>query len=208
MTRSPPHRRRTLALTTAMFLFLGVALAALATPVAATPPACTDGNSDTPECNNSGDVKVHTFNDTGSEKNDPHVDCPFYVEGFNMDASSGTLVIKSWPPTGDKSVVLSDTWTADAGTPANHFLNGPYSLPSGHYKLFVSDTQHDKHKVFWVDCPSETTSTTTGPGCVEGCQTSTTTTTTEIPFFPSAAALGVGVLGAIGGTLFMLRRRL
>jgi hypothetical protein len=202
MTRSPPHRHQPLALTTALLL-LGGALIALATPVLADPPTCDDGNNDTPECNNSGDVKVHTANDIGSPENDPHVDCPFFVEGFNMNASSGTLVIKSWPPTGDKSVVLSDTWTAtDPDQDNHHFLNGPYSLPAGHYKLFVSDTQHDKHKVFWVDCEETTTTTTSTSG------TTTTTTTTEIPFFPSSTALLVGAAGAIGGSLFLLRRRL
>ncbi|MEA3204218.1 MAG: hypothetical protein QOI63_1898 [Thermoplasmata archaeon] len=190
---APPTPRRLLPPLTTLLLLGSLALAALATPAAA---SCAD--TDTSDaCNNSGDVKVHTANDIGSAENDPHVACPFYVEGFNMNATSGTLVVKSWPPTGNMSEVLSDTWTADAGVPASHFLNGPYSLPSGHYKLFVSDVQHDKHKVFWVDC-EQTTTTTSG----------TTTTSTEIPVFPSAAALAVGVLGAVGGAAFVLRRRL
>jgi hypothetical protein len=118
----------------------------------ATKPECPD-TDESPDCNNNGTVKVHTQGDIGSMENDPHVDCPFYVEGFNMDASHGSLVIKSWPPTGAKTVVMDTTWTADSGgSDSHHFLNGPYTLPSGHYKLFVEDTKHDKMKVFWVDC--------------------------------------------------------
>ncbi|HUR63730.1 MAG TPA: hypothetical protein VM241_04530 [Candidatus Thermoplasmatota archaeon] len=176
-------------------LFAGFALAALATPAMATQPCPDEDTSDA--CNNSGTVKVHTINDLGSPSNDPHVDCPFYVEGFNMNASSGTLVIKAWPPTGDKTVVVNDTWAMDDPDQDNHhFLNGPYTLPTGHYKLSVSDTLNDKHKVFWVDCEQTTTTGTT------------TGTTTEIPFFPSTTALVVGIGGAALGSLFMLRRRL
>lgn len=214
MTR-PPTRRR-LALTTALFAFVVAGLLALGTPAMAK-KVCDDTSTDD-DCNNSGDVKVHTANDIGSPNNDPHVACPFYVEGFNMNATSGTLVIKSWPPTGDKSVVVDTTWTADAGTPAHHFLNGPYSLDSGHYKLFVSDSLNDKHKVFWVDCESTTTTgTTTGTTSQPPCDCTTETTppgttsgtpTTQIPFFPSTTSMLVGVGGAALGVLMVVRRRL
>jgi hypothetical protein len=211
MTRTTTRRR--LALTTALFLFTGLAVLAFATPVMAK-KVCADDSTDD-DCNNSGDVKVHTANDIGSTTNDPHVDCPFYVEGFNMDATSGDLTIKSWPPTGDKTVVIDSSWTADAGTPANHFLNGPYSLSSGHYKLFVEDSLNDKHKVFWVDCEDTTTTststTTTSPGCQQDCTTTETTSgtpTTQIPFFPSTTSLLIGAGGAVMGTLLMIRRRL
>jgi hypothetical protein len=192
---SPPDHQRTLSLTTALLLLGSLALVALGTPALADSPCTDEDTSD--DCNNNGDVKVHTQGDIGSPENDPHVDCPFFVEGFNMDAESGTLVIKSWPPTGNKTVVLADEWTMDDNTTdSHHFLNGPYSLPSGHYKLFVSDTQHDKMKVFWVDCEETTTTgTTTGPS-------------TEVPVFPTTIALVAGIGGAVAGSMFLLRRRL
>ncbi|HEX2066124.1 MAG TPA: hypothetical protein VHI93_04855 [Candidatus Thermoplasmatota archaeon] len=194
MTRSPLHPRRTLPTTTAFLLLGGLLLVALATPVAATHPCPPEDMSD--DCNNNGTVKVHTEGSLGSPENDPHVGCPFFVEGFNMDAASGTLTIKAWPPTGDTSVVLTVNWTADeesSEADSHHFVAGPFTLPSGHYKLFVSNTMHDKMKVFWVEC--EEAPTTTGPP------------TTQIPFFPSTAALVVGMGGALLGSLFLLRRR-
>ncbi|HUR62526.1 MAG TPA: hypothetical protein VM286_09215 [Candidatus Thermoplasmatota archaeon] len=196
-------------MTTALFLFTGLALVALGTPAMAA-PVC-DGDDDAADCNNNGTVKVHTEGDIGEMENDPHVDCPFYVEGFNMDAEHGTIVIKSWPPTGDKTVVLEDTYTADDQTEdSHHFLNGPYSLPSGHYKLFVSDEQHEKMKVFWVECEESTpTGTETTPPGTETTPPGTETgPSTEIPVFPSVGALMIGTVGALGGSLLMLRRRL
>src|ERR1041385_6343621 len=110
---------------------------------------------------NPGDVKIHDPNELELQRNDPHVGCSFYVEGFNMDATSGTITFEAWPPTGDKTIVhatgAAETWTAD-DTNAHgnhHFLSGPYSLPmmgdaheGTHYKVFVSDSGHDKTKVF------------------------------------------------------------
>lgn len=56
-------------------------------------------------------------------RNQPHVSCDFYIEGFNMKDSTGYLRFYSWPPTGNKSVVtpsgdtLTWTGTADGGRP-------------------------------------------------------------------------------------------
>jgi len=48
-----------------------------------------------------------------------------------------------------------------------------------------------------VDCDIQTTTPSTTPP----------TTTTEIPFFPSTLALGLGAIGALGGALLVFRRR-
>jgi hypothetical protein len=170
----------------------------LAMPGAATP-------------SNNGTVKVHNFADLGDVSNDPQPGCAFYVEGFGMEATSGTLTIDQQPPTGTANVV-STTWAsndaANDGFADHHFLNGPFNLPAGHYKLFVSDTQHDKQKVFTVECT---------PPCEEDCPTSTTTTTsetnsttpsTEIPFFPPGPGLALGSLGAAVAGFLMVRRKL
>ena len=196
-TPTPEHRTRAaaalLAAGCALLLFLAI-------PGNATP-------------DNQGTIKVHNPGDVGDESNDPHVGCSFFVEGFNMEAASGTLVIKSWPPTGDMSVVVDTTWAADDDEDAgHHFLNGPYSLGDGHYKVFVSDEQHDKMKTFWVECqqPCERdcgTGTTTETGTTQT-GTTDTGTTTQVPVFPTAASLALGGIGALGGAFLVLRRRL
>lgn len=151
-------------------------LAALALTLAFAPSAIA---SATPH-DNQGTIKVH---DAASEspptQNDPHVSCGFWVEGFNMEQSQGTLVFWAWPPTGDKSVVKSDNWT---GTPeadqsgGYHFLNGMYDLPAGHYRVQAfSDEGHpgnfqaaSKTKEFWVDpCDVPCTEECPPPPCQE-----------------------------------------
>jgi hypothetical protein len=120
-----------------------------------------------------GTVKVHeAASENPEQQNDPHVSCDFFIEGFHIDDTSGTIVVKSWPPTGDGTTVLTDTWTgtAEATGTGDHFNNGPYNLSAGHYKVFVfgdaghpGNTDHAlKTKVFWVDqC---------GAPCTEDCQ--------------------------------------
>lgn len=116
--------------------------------------------------NNQGTVKVHDTADADpDQRNVPHVDCDFWVEGFNMFDDSGELVIYEWPPTGNKSEVLRDTWegTEEEDGKGHHFLNGPYTLPSGHYRVEAfsdgghpgDDTHFAKTKTFWVECDAE-----------------------------------------------------
>ena len=124
--------------------------------------------------------------DTGNNSNNPHVGCDFSVEGFKMAADSGSIVVKAWPPTGDHdTVVLESTWAKDdtTGNDANHFVAGPYQLPSGHYKVFASNApDHNKTKVFWVDCA-------------------------EVPMLPSMTAIGMAGIVGIGGSWVVLRRK-
>lgn len=188
--------------TAAAALFAACALTLFALPAIATD-------------DNQGDIKVHSPDGTGEPANEPHVGCSFFIEGFNMEAASGTLVIRSWPPTneGNTTVVLNTTWTADdQEVEGHHFLAGPFTLAAGHYKVFASDVRHDKMKVFWVDCEGTSTETETGTGTETGTETGTTTgvatTTTAIPVFPTATALVLGSVGALGGAFLMLRRRL
>lgn len=117
------------------------------------------------ENNNHGTIKVHDEEEVDPpEQNHPHVDCEFFVEGFNMSDDSGTLVFYSWPPTGDMSEVMNATWE---GEPKDgdgfHFLSGPFTLSSGHYRVeaFV-DSGHPggqehaaKSKMFWVTCEQD-----------------------------------------------------
>jgi hypothetical protein len=125
------------------------ALALLATPASA-------------DHNNQGTIKVHDDMVAGPPtRNEPHVSCDFWIEGFNMAHATGTLTFTGWPPTGNKTVVLSATW---AGTPEEdgsgfHFLAGPFTLDAGHFRVeaFVQEghPSHALHfakaKVFWVE---------------------------------------------------------
>jgi hypothetical protein len=109
---------------------------------------------------NNGTVKIH---EGGTEtepivRNEPHV-CTFHLHFFFADPfQAGTWEIQEWSP-GDKGVVvLSGTYDTNGdGEDRDPDEPGVYTLPDGHYKLFWDgdlDTQkHDKHKVFWVDCP-------------------------------------------------------
>lgn len=112
---------------------------------------------------NHGTIKVHDEMDTDPDmRNEPHVDCEFFVEGFNMDGSGGELVFYLWQPSGDQEEVLRADWTGVAEEDGDgfHFLAGPFTLASGHYRVEAfSDEGHPgdhghfaKSKTFWVEC--------------------------------------------------------
>lgn len=135
---------------------LGVLAVAVAFLLLAVPATAHQGT-------NHGTIKVHDDLVTEpEEKNEPQVDCDFWIEGFNMAQESGTLLFFEWPPTGDKSEVANDTWIGTPETEGEgfHFLNGPYSFDSGHYRVEAyldegkpGNTDHfSKAKMFWVDC--------------------------------------------------------
>jgi hypothetical protein len=114
---------------------------------------------------NNGTVKIHE----GAGEPDPvtkdetHV-CTFHVHALFFDAGQTvTFDIKSWQPTGDRSVVLSGTIQTDASGEGRAPEAGAYTLDEGHYRLIV-DTGNgkpteDKHKEFWVKCAAATTTT-------------------------------------------------
>ena len=133
-------------------------------------PAVTAHNK-----NNQGTLKVHDDEVASPDRrNEPHVSCDFWIEGFNMFDDSGVLEFKEWPPTGEKQVVtptgddLDWSGAAEEDGKGFHFLNGAYQLPEGHYRVEAfSDGGHpgnfdhnSKSKMFWVDpceppCPEE-----------------------------------------------------
>ena len=124
---------------------------ALALTVAALPSTTAQGNS--------GSIDVHDGPDADPDtRNEPHVSGDVWVEGFNRAAEEGTLNFYSWPPTGDRELVLSTTWEADGGTPANHFLEGPFFFECGHYRVEAQNGLEEddfpggsKSKMFWVE---------------------------------------------------------
>lgn len=156
---------------------IGLVLVALLAPAS---PALSN---DTP--GNNGTVKIHEGageNDPGEVRNEPHV-CTFHLHFYFSDPEqAGTWEIQEWSP-GDKgTVVLNGTYDTHGDGEDRQPPEGVYTLPNGHYKLFWDgdlDTQkHDKMKVFWVDCPETTTTSSTTTG-TETTGTETTTTGTE-----------------------------
>lgn len=115
---------------------------------------------------NHGTIKVHDDMDADpDQRNEPQVDCDFWIEGFNMDGSGGELVFYSWPPDGDKTEVMRADWTgtAEADEDGFHFLEGPFELETGHYRVEAfSDEGHPgdhghfaKAKMFKVTCEDD-----------------------------------------------------
>ena len=130
--------------------------------------------------NNRGTVKIHAGPDTDPERrNQPHVACDWYVQGFNFHDPSGTLQFFSWSPTGDKSPVTPTgdnlVWAGTAdGDGEYDFQKGPYQLSAGHYRLEVytddghpgNSAHYAKSKMFWVDdCTPPTPPPTPAPTC-------------------------------------------
>jgi hypothetical protein len=127
---------------------------------------------------NNGTVKIHegAGEPTPEPRNEPHV-CTFHVHAAHFDGGQVlTFTVQSWEPTGDRSVVLTGSITADGTGAGRAPVSGAYGLPDGHYRLTVdtgngTPTQ-DKHKMFWVRCAPETTPPTTPSSPPPTCPTS------------------------------------
>jgi hypothetical protein len=132
---------------------------ALAAPGAgAEPIAPAHGGKATAARNgDNGTVKIHNSTTPVTDpRNEPHV-CVFYLDAFGFDpAQSVSWQIKSWPPTGDRTVVSSGALVLDS---SGNGHTGDMTLPNGHYKLFwnfAGEHGFAKQKVFWVSCPAAT----------------------------------------------------
>ena len=132
------------------------------------------GAAPAPKPGDNGTVKIHKSTTPVTDpRNEPHV-CVFYLDAFGFDpGQSVSWQIKSWPPTGDRSVVSSGALALDAQGAG--FTND-MTLANGHYKLFWNFTGENgaaKHKVFWVACPGPTpTPTTPAPSPSGSCTAS------------------------------------
>ncbi|MQA83392.1 MAG: hypothetical protein GEV03_01865 [Streptosporangiales bacterium] len=152
---------------------------------APSPPVSEDQRAATQGATRNGDngtVKVHrSTTPPDDRRNEPKV-CEFYLVGFGFDARQQVRWwIRSWPPTGDREIVDDGTLTLDEN---GHGRTGDMTLPDGHYKLFwkfAGEKGRAKQKVFWVDCPTETTPPTSTPTPSETSTPSGTPSTTETP---------------------------
>ena len=120
---------------------------------AATAPTAPPGNN--------GTVKIHEGADepTPEARNQPHV-CTFHVHARGFDGGQALQVtVLSWPPTGDRGMVLEGTLDTDDTGGGRWPETGALSLPDGHYRLVVdtgdAEPTRDKHKMFWVRCDEE-----------------------------------------------------
>jgi len=158
---------------------------------------------------NNGTVKIHDGADEPSPvtRNEPHV-CHFHIDFHGFDPHQDlSFEVLSWQPTGDGSTVLTGTITADsAGNGRAPEQGAYYSLrENGHYRLVVdtgngTPTQ-DKHKMFWVDCPS-TDSPDNGGGTLDTPTPSTSPagvvlSSPDSPTSPSSSG-STGSAGSVG----------
>jgi hypothetical protein len=132
--------------------FAGSRAAAAPTP-SATAHSHDGGGVPAAKNGDNGTVKIHrSTTPVADRRNQPHV-CSFYLDAFGFDpAQSVSWQIKSWPPTGDRTVAASGVLSLDSNG-AGH--TGGMTLPDGHYKLFWNfkgEKGFAKQKVFWVAC--------------------------------------------------------
>jgi hypothetical protein len=144
--------------------------------------AASGGNS------NSGEVWLDNVGQPAGpgHEMDPHLACQdINLWGSGLADGSGAFTINGWPPSGSKESDYSATWSYDTSQGgdqvvatisistliANAQANGDHAAHNGyHFKLdFSQDPQ--KHKTFWVDCPSSYT-----PGTSTNSATGTQTT--------------------------------
>jgi hypothetical protein len=169
----------------ALALLFGLLLAAVG-GLLIIQPASAAGNK--PSGAN-GSVKIKNVPlDTGTPRNEPHVDCLFTVQwyGFDEGTNSTTVTFWGWPPSGDKSVVTptkgQSEFEFEGGKPPGNTLNHSedYQLDTTglkankkgevHIKMRVLVTDSGgkvdfkKHKVFWVKlCGGPTPTPTPSP---------------------------------------------
>jgi hypothetical protein len=106
---------------------------------------------------NNGTVKVHigAGEPDPARRNQPRT-CDFHLQAFGFDAGQDlAFTIESWPPTGDRTAVLSGTIELSAAGEGRSPESGVHHLADGHYRLTVDGdgkATRTKHKVFWVRC--------------------------------------------------------
>ena len=156
--------RTRLTVLTGVTLVTVALILAFAGPGAGAAPAAGAGKAAAASKGDNGTVKIHRSTTPVTDpRNEPHV-CIFYLDAFGFDpGQSVSWQIKSWPPTGDRSVVSSGTLALDSNGGG---FTGDMTLSNGHYKLywnFTGEHGRAKQKVFWVACGAPTPTPTPTP---------------------------------------------
>jgi hypothetical protein len=121
---------------------------------------------------NSGDVWLDNVGQPAGpgHEMDPHLACAdINLWGAGLADSGGPYTVDGWPPSGGQEVVHSSTWSYDTAAGGTQVIsvipvttlireavaNGdaPRNGNGFHFKLDLSQDPQ-KHKVFWVDCPT------------------------------------------------------
>jgi hypothetical protein len=156
-------RGRALAAALAIFTVATLATVGAMTTTAA---ASAGGNK------NAGDVWVDTVGQLAGpgHEMDPHLACGnINLWGNGLADPTGTFTIDGWPPSGSQEQVYADVWKYNVGTAGDQVVHvidvglllhnaiaagdAPINGQGFHFKLQYSlDPQ--KHKTFWVNCPT------------------------------------------------------
>jgi len=138
-----------------------------------------------------GTVKIHDSTTPVTDpRNEPHV-CVFYLDAFGFDpAQSVSWQIKSWPPTGDRTVIASGALALDSNGDGH---TGDMTLQNGHYKLFwnfAGEHGFAKQKVFWVACTAPTSTPTATPTSTVSPSPSSSPPSPDVPPAPAPTPVG------------------
>ena len=166
---------------------------ALAAPGAGAQPIAPAHGGKAPAARNgdNGTVKIHNSTTPVTDRrNEPHV-CVFYLDAFGFDpGQSVSWQIKSWPPTGDRTVVASGALMLDS---SGNGHTGDMTLQNGHYKLFwnfAGEHGFAKQKVFWVACTAPTSTPTATPTSTVSPSPSSSPPSPDVPPAPAPTPVG------------------
>ncbi len=195
---------------------LGFAL--LTTGVTASANPGHSGHSG-PGDSNAGDIFVDNVGEPSGpgHEMDPHLACTdINLYGDKLADSSGTYTIDGWHPSGSGAgdVAYSATWSYDTGAGGVQVIsvinvntliaaaaaNGdqPQAQQGYHFKIqFSQDPQ--KHKTFWVNCPTATPVPTATPTATP-LPTATAQPTATADVSPTATATPTPAVGVQGIT--------
>ena len=152
---------------------------------------------------NNGTIKIDGMPIDSGQDNDPHVACQFNIElfGYDVGAHTAQIVLDAHPPSGTGNIA-NDSFpfqaksraqggaTFDAAKPydlANRLSGFTATNQGVHIKASVSvDGANPKHKVFWVNCGSQ--SQAVAPSASSSTSPSTSTAATKAPAVSSATA--------------------
>ncbi|MHB8489846.1 MAG: hypothetical protein ACYDCS_11655 [Candidatus Dormibacteria bacterium] len=197
------------------FRVLGAAVATLAVVTLAclgttTAAASAGGNK------NAGDVWVDNVGQPAGpgHEMDPHLACAnINLWGNGLADPTGTFTIDGWPPSGSQEQTYAASWTYNTTTGGDQVVqvidvgvlihnaiaagDAPINGQGFHFKLqYNLDPQ--KHKTFWVNCPSSSPSATLWVQKIRSC--GGTLPGAQLELLDSSGAVISGPMTSAAGT--------